>query len=154
MLLVAAIGVMFSTFLAGPVALLATLSVVLIGQFRNFIEGLFDAQLTGDNFEVPGGGPIESLYRIVTQASIVVGTGSNAFCNGYENSGHILAGSDAAGSIVVSFFCLDLGTSNFVASGFDIPMNLIGQHAFETIGYLLAFFIAGAFILKAREVAS
>ena len=34
----------------------------------------------------------------------------------------------------------DLGTSNFVASGFDIPMNLIGQHAFETIGYLLAFF--------------
>ena len=48
----------------------------------------------------------------------------------------------------------DLGTSNFVASGFDIPMNLIGQHASETIGYLLAFFIAGAFILKAREVAS
>jgi hypothetical protein len=48
----------------------------------------------------------------------------------------------------------DLGTSNFVASGFDIPMNLIGQHAFETLGYLVAFFIAGAFILKAREVAS
>ena len=49
MLLVSAIGVTFSTFLAGPVALLATLSVILIGQFRSFIEGLFDAQVTGDN---------------------------------------------------------------------------------------------------------
>ena len=44
----------------------------MVGQFRGFIEGLFDAQLTGNNFDVPGGGPIESLYRIVTQASIVV----------------------------------------------------------------------------------
>ena len=153
MLLVAAIGVMFSTFLAGPVALLATLSVVLIGQFRSFIEGLFDAQVTGDSFDMPGGGPIESLYRLVTQASIVVELDQTPFVTAMKTvDTFLLAPMRLAASLFPSLS--DLGTSNFVASGFDIPMNLIGQHAFETLGYLVAFFIAGAFILKAREVAS
>ena len=47
-----------------------------------------------------------------------------------------------------------LGTSDFVAGGFDIPFDLVAEHGMETIGYLLAFFIAGAFCLRAREVAS
>jgi hypothetical protein len=47
-----------------------------------------------------------------------------------------------------------LGTSDFVAGGFDIPFDLVAAHGMETLGYLLAFFIAGAFCLKAREVAS
>ena len=153
MLLVAAIGVMFSTFLAGPVALLATLSVIMIGQFRGFIEGLFDAQLTGNSFEVPGGGPIESLYRIVTQASIVVELDQTSFVTAMKTvDTFLLAPMRLAAYLFPSLS--DLGTSDFVASGFDIPLNLIGQHAFETLGYLVAFFIAGAFSLKAREVAS
>ena len=47
-----------------------------------------------------------------------------------------------------------LGTSDFVAGGFDIPLDLVAEHGMETLGYLLAFFIAGAFCLRAREVAS
>jgi hypothetical protein len=47
-----------------------------------------------------------------------------------------------------------LGTSDFVAGGFDIPGDLLGAHAAETAGYVLAFFVVGVFCLKAREVAS
>ena len=47
-----------------------------------------------------------------------------------------------------------LGTGDFVAGGFDIPFDLLAANATETLGYVLAFFIAGAFCLKAREVAS
>jgi hypothetical protein len=47
-----------------------------------------------------------------------------------------------------------LGTSDFVAGGFDIPLDLLAAHGCETLGYLVAFFIAGMFCLKSREVAS
>jgi hypothetical protein len=47
-----------------------------------------------------------------------------------------------------------LGTSDFLAGGFDIPGDLLAAHAAETAGYVLAFFIAGVFCLKAREIAS
>ena len=47
-----------------------------------------------------------------------------------------------------------LGTSDFVAGGFDIPADLLAAHACETLGYVLAFFVASVFCLKAREVAS
>jgi hypothetical protein len=47
-----------------------------------------------------------------------------------------------------------LGTSDFVSGGFDIPLNLLAENGLETAGYVLAFFIAGALCLRAREVAS
>jgi hypothetical protein len=47
-----------------------------------------------------------------------------------------------------------LGTSNFVADGFDIPFDLLAANAVETLGYVLAFIVAGSFCLRAREVAS
>lgn len=153
MLLVTAIGVMFSTFLAGPVALLATLSVVLIGQFREFIDRLFEAQITGNSKTMPGGGPIESLYRIVTQASIVVDLEQSPFVSAMKTVDTLLlAPMRLAASLFPSLS--SLGTSNFVAGGFDIPPDLLAQNACETLGYLVAFSVAGALCLKAREVAS
>jgi hypothetical protein len=153
MVLVTAIGVMFSTFLAGPVALLATLSVVLVGQFREFIDRLFEAQITGNSKAMPGGGPIESLYRIVTQASIVVDLEQSPFVSAMKTIDTLLlAPMRLAASLFPSLS--SLGTSNFVAGGFDIPPDLLAQNACETLGYLVAFFVAGAFCLKAREVAS
>jgi hypothetical protein len=47
-----------------------------------------------------------------------------------------------------------LGTGDFLAGGFDIPADLLLAHGAETLGYLLAFFIVGAFCLRAREVAA
>ena len=153
MLLVTAMGVMFSTFLGGPLALFATLAVVLVGQFREFIQRLFESQVTGDSSIVPGGGPIESLYRIVTQESITVDlTPSPAVQIMKTVDTFLLAPMQLLAGIFPSLS--SLGTSDFVAGGFDIPFDLVAEHGMETLGYLLAFFIAGAFCLRAREVAS
>ena len=153
MLLVTAMGVMFSTFLGGPLALFATLAVVLVGQFRDFIQRLFESQVTGDSTIVPGGGPIESLYRIVTQESITVDLAPSPAVQIMKTvDTFLLAPMQLLSGIFPSLS--SLGTSDFVAGGFDIPFDLVAEHGMETIGYLLAFFIAGAFCLRAREVAS
>jgi hypothetical protein len=153
MVLVTAMGVMFSTFLGGPLALFATLAVVLVGQFREFIQRLFESQVTGDASIVPGGGPIESFYRIVTQTGITLElTPSPAVQLMKTVDTFLLAPMRLLAGVFPSLS--SLGTSDFVAGGFDIPVDLVAAHGMETLGYLLAFFIAGAFCLKAREVAS
>jgi hypothetical protein len=153
MLVVTALGVMFSTFLAGPVALLASLAVVLIGQFRTFIARLFESQVTGDATIVPGGGPIESLYRIATQTSITLELDPTPAVQAMKAIDTILlAPMRLAAGIFPSL--ADLGTGTFVAEGFEIPFDLLAAHAAETAGFVLAFCIAGALCLKAREVAS
>ena len=153
MLLVTAMGVMFSTFLGGPLALFATLAVVMVGQFREFIQRLFESQVTGDSSIVPGGGPIESLYRIVTQESITVELAPSSAVQIMKTvDTFLLAPMRLLAGIFPSLS--SLGTSDFVAGGFDIPFDLVAEHGMETVGYLLAFFIAGAFCLRAREVAS
>jgi hypothetical protein len=153
MLLMTALGVMFSTFLAGPVALLATLSVVLVGQFREFIQRLFESQVSGDSSIVPGGGPIESLYRIVTQASITVDLDPSPAVSAMKTLDTFLLAPMRLGAGVFPSLS-SLGTGDFLAGGFDIPADLLLAHGAETLGYLLAFFIVGAFCLRAREVAA
>jgi hypothetical protein len=153
MLLVTALGVMFSTFLAGPVALLATLSVVLVGLFREFIQRLFESQVTGDSTIAPGGGPIESFYRLVTQTSITLDLEQSPFVAAMKGIDTVLMAPMRLGAAIFPSLS-SLGTGDFVSSGFDIPFDLILAHSAETFGYLLAFFIIGALCLRAREVAS
>lgn len=153
MLIVTALGVLFSTFLSAPVALIASLSMLLVGQFRDFIAQLFESQVTGDSKLVPGGGPIESLYRIVTQMSITIDLDPTPAVQAMKLADTVLlAPMRVAAGLFPSLTAL--GTSNFVADGFDIPFDLIGAHAMETLGYVLAFCVAATFCLRAREVAS
>jgi len=153
MLIVIALGVMFSTFLSAPVALVASLAVLLIGQFREFIGRLFASQVTGDATIAPGGGPIESLYRIVTQTSITLELDPTPAVQVMKLADTVLlAPMRVAAGLFPSLSTL--GTSDFVAGGFDIPADLLAAHAAETLAYVLAFCIAGALCLRAREVAS
>ena len=153
MLIVTALGVMFSTFLSAPVALVAALSVLLVGQFREFIARLFTSQVTGDATIAPGGGPIESLYRIVTQKSITLELDPTPQVQAMKLADTALL---APMRVLAELFpsLSTLGTSDFVAGGFDIPGDLLAAHALETLAYVAAFCIAGAFCLRAREVAS
>jgi hypothetical protein len=65
MIIITFFGVMFSTFLTGPVAMFATAIVYVVGLFREFILKL----VTG---ELEGGGPLESLLRIVFQKNVMI----------------------------------------------------------------------------------
>ncbi len=153
MLIVTALGVLFSTFLSAPVALIASLSMLLVGQFREFIARLFESQVTGDSKIVPGGGPIESLYRIVTQMSITLELDPTPAVQAMKLADTVLlAPMRVAAGLFPSL--ASLGTSDFVSGGFDIPLDLLAANAAETLGYVLAFCIAATFCLRAREVAS
>jgi hypothetical protein len=153
MLVVTAMGVGLSTFLAGPIALLASLMVILIGQFREFVSRLFESQVTGDSTIAPGGGPIESLYRIATQMSITVDLEQTPFVAAMKTiDTFLLAPMRLGAGLFPSLSSLD--TSNFVASGFDIPGDLVAEQAVQTAGYVLVMFVLGAFFLRSREVAS
>jgi len=153
MLVVTALGVMFSTFLSGPVALLAALAVVLVGHFRGFIDRLFESQVTGDSRIQPGGGPIESLVRMATQESITVNWDPTPAAQAIKAVDTLLlAPMRLAAGVFPSL--AELGTGDFVAEGFDIPFDLVAAHGVEAAGFVAAFCIAGAFCLKAREVAS
>ena len=58
--LVVSLGVTYSTFLSGPVAMVATLGTLLGGFFHEFMYRLATSQTYG-------GGPFESIIRILTQ---------------------------------------------------------------------------------------
>jgi hypothetical protein len=153
MLVTTALGVMLSTFLAGPVALMATLAVVLVGHFREFIARLFESQVTGDTTIQPGGGPIESLVRMATQESITLAWDPTPAAQAIKAVDTLLLGIVRLAAGVVPSLAA-LGTGDFVAEGFDIPLDLVAAHAVEAAGFVVAFCIAGAFCLKAREMAS
>ena len=64
MVLVIGLGVMFSTFLSGPVALIATVGTAAAGLFRDFIVELASGKMIG-------GGPTEALDRILKQQNLI-----------------------------------------------------------------------------------
>ena len=45
-----------------------------------------------------------------------------------------------------------LGTSDFVAGGFDIPLRLVAMDAAEAVGYVAVLVVLGALFLRNREV--
>jgi hypothetical protein len=145
MVLVIGIGVMFSTFLNGAVALLATLFSLVAGMFTRPIGELLEGK-------IEGGLMFESLYRILTHAPMTTdlepGIGTNVI-KGLDNI--VGAFMRAMVSVVpdLPFF----SNATYVSSGFDIPANNIVIHVLTALGYLVPLFIAGYFFLKTREVA-
>jgi hypothetical protein len=146
MLLVTCFGVMFSTFLSGPIALLATVSGVVMGFFGQFVRDV----ATGIE---QGGGPIESFIRLITQQNQTTDLEYNSIAM------MIIKGPDAA----LMFFMYGLtyllpdltqfDSSQFVANGLDIyPAIIFRQIALAAV-YATCATIAGYFFLKSREIA-
>ena len=153
MLIVTGFGVMFSTFLNGAVAMLATLGSITMGYFSQWIVDVF----TG---AAQGGGPSESVIRIVKQDNLVTPLDVNPVTTA------IIKGFDIVTMAVmrgISFLMPNfrdfsefggMNTTRFVANGFDIPMNLMAQYILVTTAYLLAVTCLGYFFLKSKEIAA
>jgi hypothetical protein len=146
MVLVTSLGVAFSTFLSGPVAMLATLGSFVTGYFSQFIVDV----ATG---EAEGGGPIESTIRIFKQYNLVLeldeGVGRSVV-QGFDSI--LLIVMQAAAYVLPNLG--QFGTTNFIAYGFDVPSALIAQHFAITAAYCLVITCAGYFLLKTREIAA
>jgi len=145
MALVIGLGVMFSTFLSGPVALLTTLAVILAGLFSTYLVEMAGGAMVG-------GGSIESLERIMTQDNMISplepGLKTNA-----------IKAVDQAIAVMLRYFSAvvpDMASNDYVdrvACGFDVGPDLLTRCLLCEAAYLLPVILLGYVCLKRREVA-
>lgn len=147
MLLVTSFGVMFSTFLSGAVAMMATLSAIVVGFFGKFILGVASGT-------IEGGGPVEALIRIVTQnnlsSDLEIGDLATRVIRGVDVVFMQLM--NVGANILPNYESFN--TVAWVAYGYNIEPALMGIHLLKGLAYLVAVSLVGYFFLKTREVAA
>jgi len=145
MVLVISLGVMFSTFLSGPIALMATAGCVILGFFTEFMTNV----ITG---ELEGGGPVEALLRLVRQQNVMSDLEEGALSTTVETMDRpALYIMDKVLRVLPDFSQLD--RSKYLAYGFDIPFDLVARNLTSCLAFVVGTFIAGYFFLRIREVA-
>ncbi len=152
MIMMISFGVMFSTMLSGPVAMVATIVVALLGFLA---ESVHDTRYYIDRGQTMGGGPVESLIRTVKQDSLTteldVQEVPMKIIRGVDNV--IVYTLDAIVTALPNLPKM-LGTAEYVAGGFDIIGGLLLRHCVATFGYVMLAFFVGYFFLKTREIAA
>ncbi|MGE0610353.1 MAG: hypothetical protein AB7O62_24910 [Pirellulales bacterium] len=145
MMLVCTIGVMFSTFLNGPVSMLAAAAMLVGGYAIPFMRDL----LTGEQI---GGGPAESIVRIIQHKDMMTELEPGLYRSVIQAFDAIFQGV----LFVVSNIMINLpalSDVSWVSSGFDIPINNLLVHMFTAAGYFVPLYLIGHFILRKRELA-
>jgi ABC-type transport system involved in multi-copper enzyme maturation permease subunit len=148
MVIVICFGVMYSTFLSGPVAMVATLSSLVLGFFGANIDTFFNSQYNG-------GGPVEAIVRILTQKGTMIDLdlGNQALERTIRTIDYgLMSGVSTLKSAVPDFG--RLGTSDFIAYGVDLFDGLLARHLLIALGYFIMTTIIGYFFLKTREMAA
>ena len=142
-----AIGVFAGTFLSWPVALLTTIAFFIAGQLAFTFLVDFTRQA------VLGGGPFESLIRLLThdnQMSDLAPTAGVVLAKTLDSL--VMPMMSMLVFVVPNFNAMDV--SNLVADGYAVTWSLIVLNTLLAIAYTLPFSLAGYFILKNREVAA
>ena len=146
-IVLATIGVFAGTFLSWPVALLFTIAFFVAGHAAFAV--LRDFFLS----TVVGGGPFESLIRLLTH--------DNQMTDLAATPGVVVAKTlDAVVMPVMSRMVYlipnlsSLDVTNTVAEGFAVTWPLVLQNTIIAAAYVVPFSIFGYFILKNREVAA
>jgi ABC-type transport system involved in multi-copper enzyme maturation permease subunit len=142
-----AIGVFAGTFLSWPVALLTTVAFVVAGQVA------FNFLLSFSQHTLLGGGPFESLIRLLTHENQMSELSPTvAVVTAKTLDSLVMPIMSRLVYIVPNFPALDV--SNTVADGFAVNWDLLASNVLLTLAYVVPFSIAGYFILKNREVAA
>ncbi len=145
-LVVISFGVLFSTFLSAPVALLATAGAMFGGLFHDFMYRLAMHQTYG-------GGPFESFLRILTQDNVTSELQPGLRATVVQT----LDQPAELGLWLIASVLPDLSRyqvfANCVASGFHIPGDTILAYACRTFAFVLPLFVAAYLCMKNREVA-
>lgn len=152
MTMITAFGVMFSTFLSGPVAMVATAVCVLLGFSA---ESIYDTRHFIDSNIERGGGPIESLVRLVKQDAMTTQLDVEGVAATIIKSADavIVYSLDAVATALPNLPRM-VRTAEYAASGIDIFGAVLGRHAVATFGYVLLAFLISYFFLKSREIAA
>ena len=152
--LVIVIGTTAGTFVKGPIATVLTLSLLVVGLgFREFMDKL-TATFFAQGGQVDGGGPLESIVRIVQHMNPTTPLPTGALTSIIQaiDTGFLYA------LFGVRYVIPDFGVYNlseYVANGFDVSWS---AGLLPAIGMTLAFvppcLLLGYLALKSRELES
>ena len=145
MVVVTSIGVAASALLSGPVAMLFTVSFIVLGFFREFFVWIAD----GPSY---GGGPVESLVRLVTQRNVITKFDPGPTTTMIEMVDGVLRFFMQGLAQLLPDFSV-LSTISFTAHGYDIPGDLVAQALTICLGYVVGLSVLGYFLLRTREIA-
>ena len=145
MIIVIAIGVALSTSLSAPITMLGTIVIIFLGFFSGFVQDLAKPNNIG-------GGPIESLIRVVTQQNMTSDLDTNWFTTFVQNAdigiSYLLYG--------FSFLAPDFSKFNFsneLSAGYSVSNSRLLIALSLTLVFCLGFTLLGYFSLKTREIA-
>lgn len=149
MVMIISLGVAASCFLKGPVATLLTFSFFLVGQggFRQFLDEYVDKQ-------VLGGGPVESIIRIVTHLNQIkeLEEGTTKQVAEIIDKGFFYF-LEVAQQIIPDFTTFKM--TPFVVNGFDVAWgSAILPSIAITLAYVIPCILIGYFSLNSRELES
>jgi hypothetical protein len=145
MLMVTAVGVMFSTFLSGPVAMLATATVLIMGTRLDFIRRVAEG-------EVEGGGPVESFIRTYQQRNATMPLEPGLTTDVVQAIDRVFMSiMTALTGLMPDFGKFD--NVRYVADGFDVPPDVILVQVLTALAFVAAAFALGYFFFRTREVA-
>jgi hypothetical protein len=158
-ILVTALAVLFSTFLSGPVAMLLSFTAVLLGFNKDFLNRLAQSVLDPERAmqlasykRIYGGGPIESFYRIITQRNLTSKLDEGALRTTIENIDYsMMFVVDKILHLLPDFE--QFLEVKYLSYGYEIPADMLLQHAFAVLSFLFATYVIGYFVLKSREMA-
>jgi len=140
-----AFGVLCSTLLSGPVAILATVGVLVGGLHKTFMLRLATGQQEG-------GGPLEAFYRLITQMNLVSEMPEGLLTDTIKLIDVALLGwLRLMAEALPQFGSFDL--SRYAAYGFNIPPELLTMRILTALGFVLPLLVAGYLCLRMREVA-
>ncbi|MBN2021855.1 MAG: hypothetical protein JW809_03600 [Pirellulales bacterium] len=154
MVLLVAFGVTLSTFLGGPVALIAAVGVLVGGLFREFMvqvaTGTVYSAKPGDvNM---GGGPIESMIRMATQQNVVTDMPEGLRTTVAQTIDPVLE----RGLWLMAQILPDLGrfsAADYVAYGFNVSGDWLCEGGLATLGFFVLLSLASCLFMRIREVA-
>jgi ABC-type transport system involved in multi-copper enzyme maturation permease subunit len=151
MVLLISMGVFFSTFLSGPVALLSTAGMMIGGMCHSFIFQLATGYAPNGD-PLYGGGPFESVVRMLTQDNIISEMEPGLRTTVVQSLDKVFQPVlYTVSSILPDFRMFDF--SNYIAGGFNVPGEMLIKFFFRAAAFAIPAFIAAYLCLKTREVA-
>ena len=151
------VGTTASCIVKGPVATFLTLGVFAmgIGTSRDFADQtLFTPNMTnsGNGVDILGGGPLESVYRLVAQMNQTTPIPPSPAVTAMKRIDTALLNIEEVVLEVVPDL-RPFDTSAYLKKGFDIPWDTSVLPALATtLGFLIPCVILGALCLQMREL--
>ena len=152
------LGTTASTVVKGPVATFLTLGVLLMSFFGLREYAVNELLQKGDTIAEQGaettlgGGPLESVYRLVTHSNQTAVLAETPMIRRMKNIDKVLIGAERGVVQVVPDFN-PFDTSRYLKSGFDVPWDSALLPALmTTLGFLIPCVILGGLCLQMREL--